>query len=93
VREASGLNKLLRSEEFIFFLNFFYDIMKHVDILYNTIQKQNSTSITIENAFQNFESAVSEIRTNTDRYHCHVGLYASDNTLLPQENDLNKKTT
>lgn len=45
--------------------------MKHVDILYNTIQEQSANAVTISNALQHFESAVSVIRENTERYQVY----------------------
>jgi hypothetical protein len=80
VRQAFGLKNLLNNPGFSFFLNFFYDIMKHVDILYNTIQMQSANTVTISNALQHFESAVSEIRQNTGRYQVDEDICSAPST-------------
>lgn len=43
-REAVGLKHLLQNEMFVFFLDFFYDVIINVEIVYNTIQKKYSNS-------------------------------------------------
>lgn len=68
VRQAFSLKHLLNNLEFLFFLNFFYELMKHVDILYNTIQMQSATTVNISSALEHFESSVSEIKQKYGRF-------------------------
>lgn len=67
-REATGLKHLLQNEVFVFFLDFFYDVMLNVEIMYNTIQKKSSKSAIVSNSFDHFEKNIGDIRKNTEKY-------------------------
>ena len=62
VREASGYVRMLRDEDFHFFLCLFHKIMPHVDILYQKLQKKDVDAVFIKHALQSFTSSVQAIR-------------------------------
>ena len=62
VREASGYVRMLQDEDFIFFLCFFHNIMPHVDMLYQKLQKKDIDAVFIKRALESFTSSVQTIR-------------------------------
>ena len=62
VREASGFLRMLQDEDFQFFLQLFHQIMPHVDMLYQQLQKKNIDAVFIKHALQSFTSSVQAIR-------------------------------
>jgi hypothetical protein len=66
VRESAGLFRLLRGQEFNFFLSFSNSVFYHVNtrILYSTIQKVSTYVATLSKATEHFEAAIQEIREN-----------------------------
>ena len=62
VREASGYVRMLHDEDFIFFLGLFHEIMLHVDILYQKLQKKDIDAVFIKRALDSFTSSVQAIR-------------------------------
>lgn len=62
VREASGFLRMLQDEDFQFFLQLFHQIMPHVDMLYQQLQKKDIDAVFIKHALQSFTSSVQGIR-------------------------------
>ena len=62
VREASGFLRVLQDDDFQFFLQLFHQIMPHVDMLYQQLQKKDIDAVFIKRALQSFTSSVQEIR-------------------------------
>lgn len=62
VREASGFLRMLQDVDFKFFLQLFHQIMPHVDILYQKLQKKDIDAVFIKRAIQNFTSSVQAVR-------------------------------
>ncbi|XDV11419.1 hypothetical protein PO909_000365 [Leuciscus waleckii] len=62
VREASGFLRMLQDEDFKFFLHLFHQIMSHVDMMYQQLQKKNIDAVFIKQALQNFTMKVQSIR-------------------------------
>uniref|UniRef100_A0AAV2MIC4 Heparan sulfate glucosamine 3-O-sulfotransferase 1 n=1 Tax=Knipowitschia caucasica TaxID=637954 RepID=A0AAV2MIC4_KNICA len=56
----------LEDETFLQFLQFFYQLMPEVDILYNTLQKRSVDATTVNRAMDSFKDAVSRLRDNVD---------------------------
>lgn len=53
---------MLQDEDFIFLLSTFHNIMLHVDILYQQLQKKDIDAVLIHWALQTFTSSVQAIR-------------------------------
>ncbi len=68
ISEAHGLGNWLHDTNFNFLLSFFYDVLKHVDVLYNIIQARNSTGINITRALEKFEEVIINIREDMSNY-------------------------
>jgi hypothetical protein len=68
VSEAIGLSNWLHDKNFNYLLSFFYDVLKHVDILYNIIQARHSNGLKITLALKDFETVIDDIRENTNKY-------------------------
>ena len=62
LREASGFLRMLQDEDFHFFLQLFHQIMPHVDVMYQQLQKRDIDMVFIKHALQNFTSSVQAIR-------------------------------
>ncbi|XP_062234379.1 zinc finger MYM-type protein 1-like [Platichthys flesus] len=62
VREASGYLRMLQDDDFKFFLHLFHQIMPHVDIMYQQLQKKDIDAVFIKRALQSFTSSVQAIR-------------------------------
>ena len=62
VREASGFLRMLQDEDFVFFLQQFHQIMPHVDMMYQQLQKRDIDMVFIKRALQNFTSSIQAIR-------------------------------
>lgn len=62
VREASGFLRMLQDENLVFFLQQFHQIMPHVDIMHQQLQKRNNDMVFVKRAVQNFTSSVQAIR-------------------------------
>lgn len=62
--KAAGFVKWLEDDCFLFWLKFFSEVMPHVDILYNQLQKIQSDPVKIQIAIENFSKAIENIRTN-----------------------------
>ena len=60
--KSIGFTKILEDKEFIFFVVFFDDLLKHVSVLFGILQSKKSNSITSEEAFKPFVTAVNELR-------------------------------
>ncbi|XP_071371696.1 zinc finger MYM-type protein 1-like [Centroberyx affinis] len=62
VREASGFLRMLQDDDFKFFLQLFHQIMPHVDMMYQQLQKKDIDTVLIKRALQSFTSSVQAIR-------------------------------
>jgi len=62
VCKASGLLRWLKDKEFLLFLEFFSQLMPHVDILYAQLQKRQVCPTIIKENTQNFIHAINDIR-------------------------------
>lgn len=67
IQQAQGLKRTLNDKEFIFWLTFFHNIMPHVDILYNQLQKRETDSTTIKTNIDSFTNIISNIRNEIDK--------------------------
>ena len=56
--ESIGFTKILEDKEYIFFVEFFDDLFKHVSVLFGMVQSKKSNSITSEEALKSFVTAV-----------------------------------
>ena len=54
VREASGFLRMLQDADLQFFLQLFRQIMPHVDMMYQQLQKKDIDSVFIKRALQSF---------------------------------------
>lgn len=62
ISQANGLKHILCEEGFVFWLQFFYRIMPHVDILYNQLQKRLTDPVQVKSNLQMFENHVTKTR-------------------------------
>ena len=58
----------MKDKEFIFFAEFFDDLFKYVSVLFEILQSKKSNSITSEEAFKSFVTAVNHLRGNMVKY-------------------------
>uniref|UniRef100_UPI003AAA4C33 uncharacterized protein n=1 Tax=Centroberyx gerrardi TaxID=166262 RepID=UPI003AAA4C33 len=65
VREASGFLRMLQDDDFQFFLQLFHQIMPHVDMMYQQLQKKDIDTVFIKRALQSFTSSVQAIRNQS----------------------------
>ena len=66
--ESIGFTKILEDKEFIFFVEFFDGLFKHVSVLFGILQSKKSNSITSEEALKSFVIAVNHLRGNMVKY-------------------------
>lgn len=64
IDQAGALRRKLQELIFIYWLNVFNDIMPHVVILYNQLQKINTDPIEINKAINNFQISIRKERDN-----------------------------
>ncbi|KAL1276105.1 hypothetical protein QQF64_035728 [Cirrhinus molitorella] len=64
VREAGAFAMLLEDQDFNFFLQLFYNIMPHVDLLYAKLQKKDIDSVHIRGSIQQFQQDIQKIRNS-----------------------------
>uniref|UniRef100_A0A8C5GCS7 Zinc finger MYM-type protein 1-like n=1 Tax=Gouania willdenowi TaxID=441366 RepID=A0A8C5GCS7_GOUWI len=62
VREAGALVRTLEEEDFCFLLALFHNILPHVDMLFNQLQKRNIDSVYITGVIQTFTNSMQKIR-------------------------------
>lgn len=62
ISEASGILHILNSENFIFWLEFFQQMMPHVEILYNQMQSREVNAVKISENISKFKDTISKIR-------------------------------
>lgn len=62
INQACGLQKHLKDENFLYWLNFFHLIMPHVDILFNQLQKRDIDVASINNYLTAFSTNIQKIR-------------------------------
>lgn len=73
INQAQGLRLKMEFSSFNFWLEVFYRIMPHVDILYNQMQKSTADSLKIKIAISSFETEVIKIRNNIDTIAAEYG--------------------
>ena len=66
--ELIGITKILEDKEFIFFVEFFDDLFKHVSVLFGILESKKSNSITPEEALKSFVTAINHLRGNVVKY-------------------------
>ena len=66
--ESIGFRKILEDKEFIFFVEFFDRLFKHVIVLFGILQSKKPNSITSEEALKSFVTAVNHLRGNVVKY-------------------------
>ena len=66
--ESIGFTKILEDKEFIFFVEFFDNLFKHVSVLFGILQSKKSNSKTSEEALKSFVTAVNHLRGNVVKY-------------------------
>ena len=62
VCEVCGLLHWLQDRKFSIYLNFFHQLMPHVDILYAQLQKRQVCSTFIQTCLQNFVKSINNVR-------------------------------
>lgn len=62
INQSMGIRLKMQQPSFIFWLEFFYRVMPHVDILYNSMQSRNMNSITVKAAISSFINELKKIR-------------------------------
>lgn len=62
VHQASGYRRQLSDKNFIYWLDFFYQIMPHVDIIFNQLQKRNTDAVKVKCDIKHFEKQILNIR-------------------------------
>ena len=70
INEASGILHHLNSKNFIFWLNFFYQIMPHVEIIFNQMQSRSIDSYKVQEYIKNFNEAISKLRNSNFSDYC-----------------------
>ena len=66
--ESIGFTKILEDKQFIFFVEFFDDLFKHVCVLFGILQSKKLNSITFEETLKFFVTAVNHLRGNVVKY-------------------------
>lgn len=64
IRKASGLKNMLEDSDFLYWLNFFNEILPHSDILYNQLQQSQLDVTKLNRCVLNFKVAIQKIRDN-----------------------------
>ena len=68
MNEASGLRRVLHNPSFVFWLTTSHQIMPHVNILYNQLQKQLTDSIKINKALKDLHVAINQVQNQQLTY-------------------------
>ena len=66
--KSIGFTKILEDKKFIFFVEFFDGLFKHVSVLFGILQSKKPNSITSEEALKSFVTAVNHLRGNVVKY-------------------------
>ena len=66
--ESIGFTKILEDKEFIFFVEFFDDLFKHVSVLFGILESKKSNCKTSEEALKSFVTAVNHFHGNVVKY-------------------------
>ncbi|KAJ4432983.1 hypothetical protein ANN_15240 [Periplaneta americana] len=83
VMQASDFVRVLRDYDFLYWLNFFHEVMPHVDILFSQIQKRNIDPVQKDFAATvNTHSKVNKsmLRTELEVLYSRVNLHAAEGT-------------
>lgn len=83
IEKAGAYKERLKDNNFIFWLTFFNNIMPHVDIIFNQLQKRITDPIKVKQDIQNFEEVIQRIRDNIDSVMNEIN-FERDETLLPK---------
>lgn len=75
-REANGLLRLLKDDEFNYFLDLFYKIFAHVDVFFNILQSRDCTGSYVTDKVNKFIRSISLIRNS-------INVSTSDDSLNP----------
>lgn len=62
VHESIGLKNALEDPKFLFFLNFFNEVLSHTSTLYNILQSRATLGTTVAHAISIFQSSLANIR-------------------------------
>ncbi|XP_049319200.1 uncharacterized protein LOC111190798 [Astyanax mexicanus] len=79
---------MLQDDDFQFFLQLFHQIMPHVDVLYQQLQKKDIDAVFIKRAIQRFTSSLQAIRDqdpSTEKQQVAEGTTRSRRSLGPEE--------
>ncbi|XP_016117310.1 uncharacterized protein [Sinocyclocheilus grahami] len=79
-RKASGFLRMLQDEDFQFFLQLFHQIMPHVDMMYQQLQKKDIDAVFIKEALQNFTMNVQTIRDQSSFQEQELQQVATETT-------------
>jgi hypothetical protein len=63
INQATGLKRHLEDELFLFWLNFFHQIMPNVDIFFKQLQMRNIDVILVKNYIMSFNSNIQKVRS------------------------------
>ena len=66
VSAAIGLKRMMRDPDFIFRLEFFSQVMPHVDIFYSQIQARNIDAVQVAECVSNFQASIQKVRDVID---------------------------
>lgn len=72
ISQANGHIKTLTSNNFIFWLSFFHEVMPHVEILFGQLQRREIDSIVAKNCISSFEDNIKKIRDKVDEINTDV---------------------
>ena len=64
ILEATGILNFLNNEKFMFWLELFYQIMPHVEVLYNQMQSPEINVFKVHEYISNFKAAILQIRNS-----------------------------
>ena len=70
INEATGVLYHLNSKNFIFWLNFFYQVMPHVKIIFYQMQSPAIDSFKVQEYIKNFNEAISKLRNSNFFDYC-----------------------
>ena len=66
VRQACGLQSSLEETSFVYLLNFFHDMYKHVDVLYSTFQHRLTTGADAASSVDVFVATIRNLKHNLE---------------------------
>ncbi|XP_069464067.1 zinc finger MYM-type protein 1-like [Ambystoma mexicanum] len=90
VHEAQGFIRTLKEKEILFFLFLFNDIMPHVDIRYNQLQKRDIDSVYVQKATATFIKCIGKVGGSTDNLEAKLPSEATFSGRNANMNTLNR---